>query len=270
MGNGALVFAALLLLASPPKPRPGGGSFVLSNQDAGRYEGLYGPPVYWSLHFLVDPVAEDRPRENTSIRTRGIFSALPESGSGIPRTELCVPESRRCLSLASAAPEIRDGFLFQALLRSGEEAEVVGAFTDQGFFFWSFVSGPTFKRTRTAPERTIEALIVQPSRFVGTDVRVQGFFRGSNLFADLGEDTRRGRDDWVIRHEAFSIWVRGRSPRGKGWRLDPSSRRECGHRIEVTGRLERFRETLYIAARDVVLLGRDATQPCDAANAEGP
>ena len=183
---------------------------------------------------------------------------------------MCEAESGRCLSLASPVPEISDAFFFQALAHSGEEAEVVGAFTSGGFLFWSFLSGPAFTHTRAAPERTIEALIVRPSRFVGTDVRVQGFFRGRNLFADFAEDTRRGRDDWVIRDGAFSIWVRGRPPRGKGWRLDPSSRRECGHRIEVAGRLERFRETLYIAAHDVVLLGRDDRQSCEGPGGKGP
>lgn len=266
----AIVFAALLLQVPPQKTPSDGESFVLSNQDVSRYEGLYGPPVYWSLHFLVSPAAGDRPPENTSIRTRGVLSALPVSQSRIPRTQLCDRESARCLSLASPAPEIRDQFFSQALLRKGEEAEVVGAFTDQGFLFWSFVSGPAFDRARAVPERTIEALITQPARFVGTDVRVRGFFRGSNLFADFAEDTRRGRDDWVIRDGAFSIWVRGRPPRGKGWRLDPSSRRECGNRIEVAGRLERRGETLYIAVREVVLLGRDGSQPCDGQNAQGP
>lgn len=266
----ALLCAALLQLVPPPEAPADGESFVLSDEDAGRYEGLYGPPVYWSLHFLVGPAESDRPPENTSIRTRGVFSALPVSQSRIPRTELCESESMRCLSLASPVPEIRDQFFSQALHRIGEEAEVIGAFTREGFLFWSFVSGPAFKHARAVSALTIEALTTQPSRFVGTDVRVQGFFRGSNLFTDFDEDTRRGRDDWVIRDGAFSIWVRGRPPRGRGWRLDASSRRECGNRIEVGGRLERVRETLYIAARDVVFLGRDGRQRCDGADAQGP
>lgn len=235
---------------------------TISTHDASRYEGLYGLPIYWSLSLIVGPTGQDPPPPNTSIRTRGILSASPKQGS-VPDVKLCEDSMRRCLALATPAPEIHDAFFFDAPFRHGHEAQVVGAFTDQGFLFWSFDSSPRAEGAEgRAPERSLERLITRPDRFVGATVTVRGNFRGANLFGDFPPETRRGKGDWVLRDGPFSIWVTGRPPTGNGWRLDAVSAVDCIWRLEVEGTVEQHDGVLYLKARRLRLLDRDAEDTC--------
>lgn len=233
---------------------------VVSTDDVGRYEGQYGIPIYWSLSLIVGPTGQELPPPSTSIRTRGIFSALPKRDR--PDVKLCLEGTNRCLSLATPAPEIRDAFFFEALFRDGHEAQVVGAFAEGGFLFWSFDSAPPSEGTDASARRTIEHLILRPDTFVGRIVTVRGRFRGANLFGDYAPETRRAATDWVIRDGPFSIWVTGAPPKDKTWRLDPASRSECVWWVEVEGQVERHRETLYLRARQVHLLNQDSDSSC--------
>jgi len=90
----------------------------------------------------------------------------------------------------------------------------------------------------------------------GTEVTVEGVFRGRNLFGDLPKDSQRGPDDWVIQDGAFSAWVTGKRPSGKGWSLDPGSRGDARWRVEVTGKVEVVGDVAYIRASRVALAGR--------------
>jgi hypothetical protein len=54
-------------------------------------------------------------------------------------------------------------------------------------------------------------------------VRVVGKYRGINSFGDLPIDSRRSSGDWVIKDQAFAVWVTGRQPTGSGFALTTDS-----------------------------------------------
>lgn len=90
----------------------------------------------------------------------------------------------------------------------------------------------------------------------GTAVTITGVFRGRNLFDDLPKDSQRGADDWVLQDGAFSAWVTGKRPRGKGWSLDPASRGDARWRVEVSGKIDVVGGVAYLRASKVSLVGR--------------
>ena len=90
----------------------------------------------------------------------------------------------------------------------------------------------------------------------GTEVTVTGVFRGRNLFGDLPKDSQRGPDDWVLQDGAFSAWVTGKRPRGKGWSLDPGNPADARWRLEVEGKIEMAGGVPFIRASRVSLAGR--------------
>jgi hypothetical protein len=164
--------------------------------------------------------------------------------------------------LSRPAPEIADVFFEDMPFRGGDEAEIVGAFTDEGFLFWSYTSAPRLEKSSAGAERSLEELIANPGRFVGREIAVRGRFGGANLFDDFPPGTRRAREDWVLRDPPFSLWITAVDAGGEGWRLDPAARRECAWRLRVEGLLERHDGVLYLKARRVHLLGRDADESC--------
>jgi hypothetical protein len=99
----------------------------------------------------------------------------------------------------------------------------------------------------------------------GTEVTITGVFRGRNLFGDLPQGSERRPDDWVIQDGAFSAWVTGKRPSGKGWSLDPGSRGDARWRVEVVGKVEVVGDVTYIRASRVSLAGR-----ADRSEGEGP
>jgi hypothetical protein len=78
-----------------------------------------------------------------------------------------------------------------------------------------------------------------------------GQFRGSNLFGDLPADSRRGKNDWVLRRGTAAVWVTGKKPKGKGWSLDPGARGDCKWWLRVTGKVERRKGIVYIKGKKV-------------------
>lgn len=137
-------FLALALLGTPQSPlAPVGQRF--QSGDTSRYEGMYGTPEFWSLELLTPMVGESeglaRIPTNKSIRTQGKLFVVMRPRPDPPQGQLCVEEQRHCLSLAKPVPEISDAFSIEAPSRRGDEMEIVGAFTDQGFVFWSLCRG---------------------------------------------------------------------------------------------------------------------------------
>ena len=49
------------------------------------------------------------------------------------------------------------------------------------------------------------------------------------------------------------VWVLGKEPRGKGWRLDPTYAADSRRWLEVEGRLERCGTAVCLKAKNVVL-----------------
>jgi hypothetical protein len=124
--------------------------------------------------------------------------------------------------------------------------------------FWSY-QGPPEKPSadtlKKAAEITLENLVTAPGERDGQLVRVVGKFRGSNLYGDLPSRSQRQRGDWVIKDEAFAVWVTGKKPKGKGFDLDTSLKRDTGKWVQVIGKPTSRAGVTWIQAVDVSLSG---------------
>jgi hypothetical protein len=153
----------------------------------------------------------------------------------------------------------------------GHEVEITGVFragsgldpgnpTGGSYFiqFWEFV-GPPEEGPKGAPikaaEVTLENLVGKPGSRDGQTVRVVGKFRGKNLFGDLPARSQRASSDWVIKDDVFAVWVTGKKPKGSGWELDASLKRDTNKWIEVVGRAETRGGVTYLRAVQVSLSG---------------
>jgi hypothetical protein len=114
-----------------------------------------------------------------------------------------------------------------------------------------------------APEPDIDAsslssvdlrdLVKDPSRYLGKQITVLGKFRGSNLYGDLSIREKRTPRDFIIKVGEAAIWVTGRRPAGKGFRLDPSKRRDTGEWLHVIGEPWESGGTVYLKAAKIEL-----------------
>jgi hypothetical protein len=119
-----------------------------------------------------------------------------------------------------------------------------------------------FERGGSAPEGTPLSELARPdTTFAGQTVRVVGLFGGRDLFGELPSGSAQTPVDWVLRQPPHAIWVTGRKPQGKGWRLDPAYKGDGVRWVEVTGRVEVKAGVAYLRADKVAL----ASAPKDAA-----
>jgi len=102
---------------------------------------------------------------------------------------------------------------------------------------------------RTRAREVLDA----PKRFKGKRVRIIGQFRGRNLFRDLPEGTERTPADWVLMDAGQAFWVTRRAPQGEGFMLDPASKKDTLHWVEVEGTPEVWNGLLYLRASRVML-----------------
>jgi hypothetical protein len=109
-------------------------------------------------------------------------------------------------------------------------------------------------------EVDLRELVKEPSKYLGKQVTVLGKFRGSNLYGDLSIRDKRTPRDFVIKVSEAAIWVTGRRPAGKGFRLDPSKRRDTGEWLHVIGEPWESGGTLYLKATKVEL-AKDPEDP---------
>lgn len=250
-GGLVLVLATLLLPCAP----------ALAQMD---YEARYGEPVDVSLDDLLQNPDSYRDR---AIRTRGRLDlSIANVGAAGARYALRdgFGHSVRLVPVNAVAMEFED----QARHWLGHEIEVTGAVFVTGeqqavmqgesliIQFWGFV-GPEDegdpKKPISARDVTLESLVTRPGKRDGETVRVVGKFRGRNLFGDLPGASRVKGADWVIKDDAFAVWVMGRKPKGSGWELDPTLKRDTGKWIEVIGRPETRRGITYLRAIKVSL-----------------
>jgi len=147
-----------------------------------------------------------------------------------------------------------------ALQMMGRDVEVTGVFLEtgqvqganpaHGVQFWNFTGPPEKEPTGEikAPEVSLEKLVANPGKRDGQMIRVVGKFRGRNLYGDLPVRTQRTTADWVIKDDLYAIWVTGKKPKGTGWELDSSLKRDTGKWVEVIGKPETVRGVTYIKA----------------------
>jgi hypothetical protein len=81
----------------------------------------------------------------------------------------------------------------------------------------------------------LRELVQQPEDYLDRQVAVLGKFRGNNLYGDLSIRDKRTPRDFVIKAADAAIWVTGRRPRGKDFKLDPRKRRDTGKWLTVYG-----------------------------------
>ena len=120
---------------------------------------------------------------------------------------------------------------------------------------WGFLGPPDekVKKGPVSPDATLEDLVTKPERYDGKTVNVKGQFRGENLFGDLPSSSRARSSDWVIKEDLFAVWVTGRKPKGAGWSLDASLKRDTGKWLQVMGRVRVTGRVVTVEAVDVTL-----------------
>jgi hypothetical protein len=82
---------------------------------------------------------------------------------------------------------------------------------------------------------SIRTIALHPQAFDGKSVTVRGRFRAQNLYGDLPAWPRQSRWDFVLQAADAAIWVTGLRPRGRGFDLDPTTRRGAGAWLEAQG-----------------------------------
>jgi hypothetical protein len=107
-------------------------------------------------------------------------------------------------------------------------------------------------RSDTADE-SLEDILGDLPAAAGRRVRITGQFRGRNLFGDLPPSSQRDASDWVLKDGEHAVWVTGKKPQGKGWRLDPASTSDARWKLEVEGVVEVAGGVVYVRAKRVDL-----------------
>jgi hypothetical protein len=280
-----LVLGALLLAATqgraqiaPHQPPIRTGERVATG-DVSRYEGLYGSPEFRGID---DEMGRPWPKMR-AIRTIATLVGVPgrtddKGGEGAAVGRVVEFQSsfvshllcgeRYCLGVVPM-PEMVEVLMQGARSWFHRQVEVIGAIeivtqrTDsaEAFRIWSIQphEGSVTRRKGKAP--SLEQLVSGPEAAAGRTITVSGVFRGANLFEDMPAESGLEPKDWVLQDGAYSIWVTGREPKGSGFRLDPQSRSDCRFRLEVSGRVERRGELVYLRAKQVALIGPQRAAP---------
>ena len=251
--------------------RPVSAQISVGEGDVSRYDSLYGKPVDVAVDDLVQ---ESVSYTNRAVRTHG-------------RLELSFESTQRSYLLRGLLYQIRIAPVREvareweeaSLKMMGRDVEITGVFLEiggqtqggqspYGVQFWTFTGPPEKEPTGEikAPEVSLEKLVATPGKRDGQMIRVVGKFRGKNLYGDLPASTQRTSADWVIKDDLYAIWVTGRKPKGTGWELDASLKRDTGKWIEVIGKPETIRGVTYIKAVRIQL----TTPPSATADVKPP
>jgi hypothetical protein len=223
-----------------------------------RYEMLYGAPVDVSLSDLVqNPMSYS----NRSVRTTGRLELSPSVGT---RRTYMLTDSIINTALLQPVPELGAEFESDGMRFLGRETQITGVVQELnvsggdptqpriGITFWQFMGPPEeVKGPIKFVDVSLEKLVSRPGKEDGRTVRVVGKFRGRNLYGDLPARSQRASADWVIKDDVYAVWVGGRKPKGPGWELDGSLKRDTGKWIEVIGRPETRNGVTYIRAAQV-------------------
>ncbi len=243
--------------------------------DPAYLESLYGPVVDVSLNDLAFNAES---YNNRAIRVKGRVNV-----QGISNTSWELGEGGERVTIVP----IRSGMNEDQLTNlGGQIIEVTGLFTatsGQGgssnpgqisgtrgvIQFWTWLGPPEKVNKQKAAIVSLELLVTRAGKMDGQLVRVVGKFRGRNLFADLPARSMRTVNDWVIKDSLFAIWVTNHKPKGDGFELDPSIRRDTSRWIEVIGRPVTRNGVVIIDAAEVALTP-PPTPKADAAPASPP
>jgi Big-like domain-containing protein len=233
-------------------------AFSQYDDAANRYEMLYGTPVDVSLTDLVqNPMAYS----NRAVRTTGRLEMSPSIQN---RRTYILSDSAVDIALLQPVPEIGAEFESDAMRFLGRQTQITGLVQELSgglgnpnqpriaITFWQFMGPPEeVKGPLKFVAVTLESLVSRPGKVDGQTVRVVGKFRGRNLYGDLPARSERASGDWVIKDDLYAVWVSGRKPKGSGWELDASLKRDTGKWIEVIGKPETRNGVTYVRAVQV-------------------
>ena len=102
--------------------------------------------------------------------------------------------------------------------------------------------------------RDLTGDILDTSASSGKPVRIVGRFCGASLCGGLGPAPEPKA--WVLTDDVTAVWVIGKEPAGKGWRLDPTYRADTSRWLEVVGRVEPCGATRCLRAKSLALVPR--------------
>lgn len=249
-------FRLLLVLVLLVIPATAGAQ--ISQFDPDYLENMYGPVVDVDLDSLAfNPTLYD----NKAVRVKGRIGILGISGESFELGEAgsrvtIVPIRRgmnedQLMNLGGQMVEVT-GLFRSTAGQSGEAGQVQGNIGVIQFWRWA---GPPEKLAKNVKAAVIslEQLVGRAGKMDGQLVRVVGKFRGRNLFADLPARSMRTASDWVIKDSLYAVWITNKKPKGDGFELDPSIRRDSNRWVEVIGRPTTRNGVVIIDAADVTL-----------------
>jgi len=234
------------------------GLAAAADAQVNEYEARYGPTIEVSVDSLLDMPEQYSGR---AVRTRGKFEMIP-SGRG---QQYGLRGTFGGYLYIYPRQEIAATFEQEARRWGGREVEVQGS-VDRGqdqetrqpivyIAIWGYLAPPDDKPIKRpdSPDTTLADLVTKPERYDGKTVNVRGQFRGENLFGDLPSSSRDRSSDWVIKDDVFAVWVTGKKPKGSGWSLDASLKRDTGKWLQIMGRVRVRNRVVTLEAIDVVL-----------------
>ena len=234
------------------------GIATTADAQVNEYEGRYGPTIEVSVDSLLDMPEQYAGR---AVRTRGQFEMIP-SGRG---QQYGLRGTFGGYLYIYPRQEVIAAFEQEARRWAGKEVEVQGS-VDRGqdpqtqqpivyIAIWAYLAPPDDKPMKRpdSPDTTLEDLVTKPEKYDGKTVNVRGQFRGENLFGDLPSSSRDRSSDWVIKDDLFAVWVTGKKPKGSGWSLDASLKRDTGKWLQIMGRVRVRNRVVTLEAIDVVL-----------------
>lgn len=234
------------------------GLAAAADAQMNEYEGRYGPTIEVSVDSLLDMPEQYTGR---AVRTRGRFEMIP-TGRG---QQYGLRGTFGGYLYIYPRQELVSTYEQEARRWVGKEVEVTGSVergqdqeTQQPIVYiaiWAYLAPPDDKPIKRpdSPDTTLEELVTKPERYEGKTVNVRGVFRGENLFGDLPSSSRDRSSDWVIKDDVFAVWVTGKKPKGSGWSLDASLKRDTGKWLQIMGRVRVRKGVVTLEALDVIL-----------------
>src|SRR5712691_144619 len=203
-------------------------------------EALYGATWEISPADIAEASAE---LEGQAVRVRGRFEApaanaparlVDKSGAAV-----FVTADSEIARLVAVESKGWPGHMIEVTGVVRRDATAPASSPRYAVSFWDFDASGLPIGPSVAAEATsfkLPELIANPEAVKGRRVRVVGQFRGRNLYGDLPAPSFRHRLDWVLKDERTAVWVTGRAPSGRDFKLDPDVRDDARTWLEVVGR----------------------------------
>lgn len=116
----------------------------------------------------------------------------------------------------------------------------------------------------------LRAIALDPARYAGKQVTISGRFRGKNLLGDQPVSPGKSPHEYVLRVADASVWVSGLRPRGRGFVLDPDSRRDTREWVRVTGTVRHEPPLVWIEGKSIDIAKPEAEAEPDPGPAKLP